>query len=251
MLIFIVPLKSVAVATSWERVSQLLSRTVASACAQISPAFRVVVACHELPEGDISHPQLEYIQVEHAPPLSSTLSEMRADMQRKRLIGLRRSLEYSPSHVMFLDSDDLVSNRLAEFVEAHSSENGWYMRTGYFYCEQQKFLHLERRRFHQWSGSAHIVRPEHLDFAIDPNDRLHFDHRQLAQALEQRGTPLRPLPFKGAVYSISHGDNLNDYEHILWPEHPILWPLRRIIHYRAITPRIRKEFGLYPAAIKD
>ncbi len=176
---------------------------------------------------------------------------MRADKQHKHQVALRRAMEYSPSHVMFLDSDDLVSNRLAEFVAAHSSENGWYMPSGYFFCEQQPYLHLERRRFDQWCGSAHIVRPELLDFLPRWDDRLVFDHRQLARTMEERGTPLRPLPFKGAVYMVSHGENLNDYERLLWPSRSLVRPLRRVIFHRAITPRIRKEFGLYPATTRD
>ena len=246
MLIFIVPLKSKAVAGSWQRVSQLFFRTVASACAQTSPEFRVVVACHEIPEGDFSHPRLEFVQVSHPSPANA--ADMRVDMQRKHLSGLNHSLAYSPTHVMFLDSDDLVSNRLAEYVAAHSSENGWYLRSGYFFCERQPRLHLERRRFDEWCGSAHIVRPEHLGFMMGSGDRLVYDHRQLNRRLREQGTPISPLPFKGAVYAISHGENFNDYEHIFWPEHPVWHPLRRIIHHRAITPRIRQEFGLIPLA---
>jgi hypothetical protein len=63
--------------------------------------------------------------------------------------------------------------------------------------------------------------------------------------MEERGTSLRPLPFKGAVYMVSHGENLNDYEGLLWPSRTLMQPLRRMIHHRAITPRIREEFGLY------
>lgn len=248
MLIFIVPLKSARVADSWERVSQLLARTVASACAQTSPEFRVVVACHEIPAGGFSHPRLEFVQVNYPPPSPSDRSDMRADMQCKHLVAFRRAREYSPSHVMFLDSDDLVSNRLAEFVARHSSENGWYMRSGYFFCERQLRLYVERRRFDEWCGSAHIVRPEHLDFIAHAGDRLVFDHRQLTGDLERHGTSIRPLPFKGAVYTISHGENFNDYERTLWPEAPVRRALRRIVHHRAITPRIRQEFGLYSTA---
>jgi hypothetical protein len=205
----------------------------------------VVVACHEIPEGNFSNPKLEFIQVDHAPPLPADHSGMCADQRRKHLIGLNRAMEYSPSHVMFLDGDDLVSNRLAEFAAAHPTENGWYMRSGYFYCEQQPRLHLERRRFDQWCGSSHIVRPELLDFIPRHDDGLVWDHRQLARMMEEQGTPIRPLPFKGGVYRISHGENLNDYEHLLWTSRPLLQPLRRIVFQRAITPRIREEFGLY------
>lgn len=245
MLIFLIPLKSAKVAVSWERASRLLARTIASACGQSSPDFHVVVACHEIPAGDFSHPALEFIQVEYPAPSPLDPTGMREDKKRKLQVALRRALEYSPSHVMFLDSDDLVSRQLAEFVAAHSAENGWYLKSGYFYCERQPLLYLERRRFDQWSGSSHIVRPEHLGFLERMDDRLFFYHTRLTRDLQKRGTPVRPLPFKGAVYTISHGENFNDYERILWPEHPVSGALRRVIWHREITPDIRSEFGLY------
>jgi hypothetical protein len=77
------------------------------------------------------------------------------------------------------------------------------------------------------------------------DDRRFFYHTKLTRDLRKQGTPIRPLPFKGAVYVISHGDNFNDYEHILWPKHPVSGALRRILWHRELTPDIREEFGLH------
>jgi hypothetical protein len=247
MLVFLIPLKSRNVSASWDQACRLFTRTLASACNQTSPDYRVVAVCHELPDCDVSSPRVELIQADYAPPSPSSRFDMRGDMQRKHRIALNRALEYAPSHVMFLDADDLVSNRLAEFVGHHSQVNGWYFRSGYFHCQHQKYLHLERRRFDQWCGSSHIVRPGLLEFMFGGGDQLVFDHRTLTEALAQRGSPIRPLPFKGAIYSVSHGENLNDYESILWPTHPLWRPVRRVLFHRRITPRIRGEFGLTPA----
>ena len=64
MLIFLIPRKSARVAVSWDRVSRLLSRTIASACRQTCGDFRVLVACHDIPAGDFSQPAVEFIPVE-------------------------------------------------------------------------------------------------------------------------------------------------------------------------------------------
>jgi len=247
MLIFLVPFKSARAAASWARACRLLARTVASACAQTCADFRVLVACHELPDGAFSSPMLEFIEVDHPPPSPSDPDELRMDKKRKLGIALRRAREYSPSHVMFLDADDLVSRRLAAFVAAHPAANGWYLRSGYFHCERQPRLHLERRRFDQWCGSSHIVRPELLGFLDRMDDRPFYFHTRLTRDLRRQGTPIRPLPFRGAIYSVAHGENFRDYERILWPDHPLLGPLRRIVFHRALTPDIRTEFGLQPA----
>jgi hypothetical protein len=246
MLVFLVPFKSARAAACWDRACRLLARTLASACAQTSRAFRVVVVCHELPEGDFADPALEFVQADHPAPSPSNPDDLRADKKRKLLIALRSARKHAPSHVMFLDADDLVSRRLAAFVAANPQANGWFLRSGYFHCERQPRLHLERRRFDQWCGSSHIVRPEHLEFLDRMDDRRFYFHTRLTRDLRRQGTPIRPLPFRGGIYSIAHGENFRDYERILWPDHPVLGGLRRVAFQRALTPDIRREFGLYP-----
>ena len=247
MLIFIIPLKSARVSASWEHVSRLVTRTISSVCAQTSPRFHALVVCHEVPEGEWADPRLEFIPVDYSPPPSPEPAVMRDDRWRKYYIGLERALDYSPSHVMFVDGDDCVSNRLAGFVADRSAAPGWYIRSGYFYSERQTRVYLTRRRFNQWCGSSYIIRPEHIRFLVRADNRLKIPHRLLVRQLRQRGTSLRPLPFRGAVYCVSHGENFRDYEPILWPSHPLLRLARRLIGHRSPTPRIGVEYGLYPA----
>ena len=245
MLVFVVPLKSAAVSTSWGEVSRLLERTVRSACAQTCPAFRVIVVCHEVPEIGFEDPRLEFLPVSYAPPGRARV-ETRRDQGRKTLAGLRRALSYNPSHVMLLDADDYVSNRLAGHVAEHPDANGWYIAKGYFYREGMDTVHVERRRFHQWCGSSHIVRPELLELPAPADEPWFIYHKQIVRRMRQRGTPLEPLPFPGAMYLISHGENLNDYSRILWPRNPVKRWLRRVLYYRPLTPAMRSEFGLDP-----
>jgi hypothetical protein len=245
MLAFVVPLKSARVAVSWERVQKMFLRTITSTCAQISPEFRVVVACHEIPESNFSHPKLEFVQVKHAAPSTPDPSSMRDDKKRKHLIALHRAMEYSPTHVMFLDSDDLVSNRLAGFVCSQAADVSWHLRSGYFCCERQSRLHLERWRFDKWCGSSHIVQVKHVPLIKSTEKALILDHSLLLARLRHNGAVSRPLPFPGAIYTVAHGDNFRNYESIVWPSHPVLRSLRRLLFHRAVTPQIREEFGLY------
>lgn len=133
---------------------------------------------------------------------------------------------------------------MAEYVAQHRDANGWYFRSGYFYSERQKRLHLEYRRYAQWCGSGHIVRPEHLEYLSTDEGYIRLYHTRMTREFRERGTPLEPLPFHGGVYCVSHGDNFNDYEPILWPSNPFLHALRRIAFHRALTPAIKDEFGL-------
>jgi hypothetical protein len=245
MLAFVVPLKSAAVSKSWNQVTRLVERTLRSACAQTSPEFRVIVVCHEEPEIGFEDQRLEFLRVGFPPPGQDLDGRIR-DKNRKVLAGLRRALTCQPTHVMLLDADDCVSNRLAAYVAQHPAANGWYIAKGCFWREGLDTVHVERRRFHKWCGSSHILRPEFLELPAPPADDWHFRHSQVVHQMRARGTPLEPLPFPGAVYLISHGENMFDYASILWPRNPVKRWLRRVLYYRPLSPAMRAEFGLNP-----
>jgi hypothetical protein len=204
LLAFVVPLKSAAVSNSWGQVTRLVERTVRSACAQACPEFRVIVVCHEVPEIGFEDQRLEFLAVGYPPP-GPDKAERRRDRGRKMLAGLWRALSYHPTHVMVLDADDCVSNRLAGYVAEHPDANGWYIAEGYFYREGMDTVHVERRRFHKWCGSSHILRPEFLELPAPSTEEWYLVHGDLVPRMRKRGTPLEPLPFPGAVYLISHG----------------------------------------------
>jgi hypothetical protein len=243
MLAFVVPLKSAAVSNSWDRVTRLVERTVRSACAQTCPEFRVIVVCHEVPEIRVDDRRLEFLQVSFPPPGPSTESK-RKDKSRKLLAGLWRALISHPSHVMMLDADDCVSNRLSGHVAARQDANGWYISKGYFYHDGMESVHVERRRFQQWCGSSHIVRPELLELPPPSTDNWRLHHGRIVPLMRSRCTPLEPLPFPGAVYLVSHGENFNDYRPVLWPADPVRRWLRRMLYCRPLNPSMRAEFGL-------
>ena len=247
MLVFVVPLKSARVAGSWDRVTRLVERTIRSALAQTVPDVRVIVACHEIPEVAVDDPRVEFLPVDFPPPADATnLVTRRYDKWQKTLRALRRVRTVGASHVMILDADDCVSNRLAGHVARFPSANGWCFRRGYFHREGMRTVHKERFRFHKWCNSSHIVRTDLLDVPAGPDERWRLLHTTLAEDMRARGTPLVPLPFPGAVYNVSHGDNYTDYSPILWPGNPFHRWLRALVFSRRLTPAIRAEFGLYP-----
>jgi hypothetical protein len=245
MLVFLVPLKSATVARSWERVERLVRGTVRSACAQLCPDFRVIVACHEPPALECDDARIELLVLGAPPPDAGDPAALQRDKQRKIVAACRQALALAPSHVMVLDADDLVSRRLAGHVAAHPGADGWYIRQGYFLRDGERTTHVERRRFHRWCGSSYLVRPELLGIPDGDADGWHYFHSRLDRDLARRGRPLAPLPFPGAVYRISHGDNFRDYAPLLWPRHPLLRALRRLVFLRRI-PRgdLQREFGL-------
>jgi hypothetical protein len=205
----------------------------------------MIICCHEVPELGLEDERIELLAAGFDLP-GCDIGDRRRDKGRKVLAGLLRAREYAPCHAMVLDSDDCVSNRLAAHVAGSAESNGWYFAQGYFYQEGQRTVHFERRRFHLWCGSSHILRPEHLDLPTHPVEDWYLPHRPIAARMRKRGTPLEPLPFPGAVYNVSHGDNFRDYAPIFWPRHPVRRFVRGLVYHRELTPAIRDEFGLYP-----
>ena len=153
MLAFVVPLKSAAASNSWDRVTRLVRRTLRSVCAQTCPDFRAVVACHDIPDIGFEDERVEYLRVDFPPP-GPDLGERIRDCASKTLTGLHRALALRPAHVMLLDADDCVSNRLAAHAARHPDafdplqrrrrDVGWCRRPGHAGGHEQRELQHDR-----------------------------------------------------------------------------------------------------------
>lgn len=252
MLVFVVPLQSKAVSKSWERVVELVERSVRSACQQTSSAFRVIVVCHEKPELGFEHPNLSYAEVDFERPrikpgMSAVdiVSQKDTDKGRKQLWGLEAAKQYNPTHTMLLDADDLVSNRLAEFVQQHPQANGWFFAKGYRYVPGSNWIYKKVRGFYSMCGSCNVLRydlnplPEVAEYNRGYGYYKFFiDHGKVPQILEKAGTPIAPLPFLGGVYVVQTGEN------IYFDSSKLYQGLGKYFYYRWVTPTLRAEFGL-------
>lgn len=176
------------------------------------------------------------------------MTAIRLDRGCKYLIGLLHAQKHNPDHVMFFDADDFISNRIAEFSNNQPAHNGWYIESGYIYDQASGALGV-LDGFHMICGTSHIV--NYRLFTL-PNDlsrdatqeqilrsvdhhylfKIIGSHRWIAESLAQNGTALEPLPFKGAIYHVGHGENHN-------PHIPNLKSSKT-----SLTGEIRAEFNL-------
>ncbi len=258
MLVFIIPIKSAQVSKSWEQVSSLFERCIRSVCAQTSEQFQVIAVCHERPAIDYQHPAVTYIEVDY--PLIPTatgnpeLRYKRHDKCRKIWKGLSAAEQFAPAHVMFVDADDLVSNRLAEHTLQRPDAHGWYVNRGYEYQNGDDFIFL-RKDFHLLSGTSNIVKyallkPERkLDFK-DVGWRFLW-HQNIVDLMQERKTPLAPLSFPGAVYIVENGENIWSQTELRLNKSDRLEKisanarkLYKRLRAQPITPSMRNEFGL-------
>jgi hypothetical protein len=237
----------------------LLEQTLRSVCRQTHPRFRVLVVANEPFRLSFHDDRIDYVWVNFPPPntlrqASFGMPDLRIDRGCKYVVGLLAAQAYPTDHIMFVDADDYVSNRLAALSDQFPAENGWLLRDGFVYQRAgNEFGRLAE--FHLRCGTSHIIArslftlPAGLDpqssreaiLARVPSDyllRILGSHRWIAAHLAEAGTPLAPLPFAGAVYHIGHGENHTARSGIL-PIQPV-----------TLTDELRQEFAI-PAALFD
>jgi hypothetical protein len=251
MLVFIIPLESQTVSTSWPKVSKLFERTLRSACQQTLSNFHVIVVCHERPDITFTHSRVTYIDVNfpipdiHSGSKNEILNRKRTDRGRKMLRGLVEAQSFNPTHTMFLDADDCVSNKLAQFIDEHSQSNGYFFTNGYRYRENSKFIYRKLNNFYTMCGSCNIIN-NRLNQIPDKPEYNHgygyynfyIDHAKVPNILAELDTPLEPLPFFGAVYITETGENT------YFDTDRLYKGIGKYLNYRLLTPSLRLEFGL-------
>jgi hypothetical protein len=244
MLVFVIPLKSPQVSKSWERVCKLFERTVRSACNQTSSNFHVIVVCHEKPKIAFSHPQITYLEVDFPTPKETNpVARGDTDKGRKLLKGLIYAQQFSPSHTMTVDADDCVSKHLAELVEKHPQENGWYISKGYKYQENSSIIYLKRNNFYRMCGTSNILRYDLNYLPQNPEYnrgygyyKYYILHARVRDFLKEKAIQIKPLPFTGAIYIFGYGDNIYGRSTNF---------SFSFLNRRKLTESIREEFGLY------
>jgi hypothetical protein len=266
MLGFVVPIKSPKVSKSWQTVSLLFERTARSICNQTNPNFRVIVVCDEQPDPEFKHPKLDYITIPDL-PVPTTWVEKHGDKMYKVIRGIERAKELDCSHIMLVDSDDCVSNRLAECVSKNIEAYGYVFESGYRYKNNSDLIRVMRKGFHQYCGTSHIIRSDFYDLSDErlanlpnpitsldqlPKDihDLYYAHRRFAQAMDVKGASLEPLPFIGAVYIYNNTENISVNFHLdkqknMSIKSRILRLKATLFDHRLLTPQLKEELGLY------
>lgn len=241
--------------STFDTVLNLLESTLKSVCTQTDERFRVLVVCHETPELRFKHPAINYLEVNL--PCPSDLQQaaigmdaLRIDRGCKYLIGLQHSQRYKPSHIMFFDADDYVSNRLAGFVASNKTQDGWFFKQGYLYDRSLNTLGI-LDNFHMYCGTSHVVRfdlysipsgltstpsREQILEVVEEHYLLYIlgSHRWRTDYFAGKGKPLQPLSFPGAIYHVAHGENHTVQSGMLNSKCQLI----------ELTDEIRREFSL-------
>lgn len=118
---------------------------------------------------------------------------------------------------MLVDSDDIVSNRIAEYVNSHPNQNGFLSDYGYIYNDGAAYV-KKTLALYRICGSCAIV-----NYSVDdlpdtmprdlwddtPKDKwiIRKSHRIIPKYLEDHGRKLAKIPFPTTIYVRQTGDN--------------------------------------------
>ena len=220
ILSFVIPVAHPDNVRDWPTLRDKLAATVRSIQAQSDPAWKAVIVAQngvDLPElpaqfvvERVTFPPNPYFQRSRA-QMTEYLNAVRIDKGRRLLAGI---LRLQPrAHIMLVDADDFISNRIVEYVAKYPEANGWVVDQGYGWQDGGRLMYLSSD-FHNHCGTSHIVRadlyrlPEGQQDATDDYVSLMLgSHRYIDEYLREQGTPLAELPFPGAIYRIGQAES--------------------------------------------
>ena len=262
MICFVVPVPGAARSADPGALSRLLRRTVLSVRNQVCPEWRLLLVAGEgigdFGLGEVADDdRIQRVVRPFAFGGPVTLHDRyfectkartlaRRDKGRKSLWGTRLAVVGGATHVMMLDSDDLVSSRLAGWCHEHPDAAGWWIERGWIWTEGNRWLvESVDHSFSSLCGSSNIV---HARFFGDDVLARSFDDPSIEECgwwLPHGHIPARimgfdggysPLPFRGAVY-VRHGHNISPS----WSG----WArtlVRKMLRSRLLSSSFRGEF---------
>jgi glycosyltransferase involved in cell wall biosynthesis len=267
VLTFVIPLRHPANSADWPALKRRLTDTMSSIAGQDDARWRAIIVANEGSDLPPLPRNFELKQVDFPPnpmfeqgdnDLETFRNAMRLDKGRRVLAGILQADR--TGYVMVVDDDDFVSCRLTSFVAGHFGENGWYVRNGYIWGDGGRLIY-EYADFSKFCGTSHVIRTALYDLpasveAADPDyvRRMLGSHVFIRQYLEERGNPIQPLPFVGAIYRVgyagAHSKSVGLIRQVFFRRELLKNPLKvagRFARLRLLDATVRRQFWGFPA----
>src|SRR5665647_415111 len=261
---FVIPFKPKAESANWELDLLLLKRTVATILRNNSTNIYVYVICSNLIDLKIPDNRLKILSypfsvfpITELADFESLLSrhydslylKRHLDKSRKIMWGCKLAKDDKCNYIMNVDSDDLVSKKLINFLLTQDiGLPGWYIPKGYVYHEKARRLFKVPKNMHFLNGSTHII--NHNLINVPDNDTKNWneinfftDHGYLKERLRiNKGIELIPISFFAIIYCRNGISNISE-PHVASFSKIKNWA-KYIWTYKMISPKIIDDFNL-------
>jgi hypothetical protein len=266
MIGFIVPISPKKYSKDWHLANLMLERTVRSICSQTLRDFKLIIVYNDKPEIKFiddnihyvayTYPEINISQIEDFDFMSQwftvEFAERMMDKSRKITLGCKVAKELGCNYLMAIDSDDMISNRIAAYIKGNLNLNlpGWRISIGYLYKEGSLFIE-KNNQIWAMNGSTHIIRADLIEIPDFETDfkllsyNLFQQHAYTYQRLiDFHDEKLSDFPFGGTVYLI-HNFNYSEVSKIL-SANKIKRFIKLLWKGRWLSPKFKEEFGIYP-----
>jgi hypothetical protein len=266
MIGFVIPISPKKYSKDWRLANLMLERTVRSVCNQTSRDFKLIIVYNDKPEikfiDDNIHyvaytcPEISISQIEDFDYMSQwftiEFAERMMDKSRKITLGCKIAKELGCNYLMAIDSDDMISNTIAQYVNENLSSNlpGWRISKGYLYKEGSPLIE-KNSQIWAMNGSTHIIRADLVEIPDFEKDfkllsyNLFQQHAYTYQRLiDFHNEKLCDFPYPATVYLI-HDLNYSEISKIL-SANKIKRFIKLLWKGRWLSKKIKDEFGIYP-----
>jgi hypothetical protein len=272
---FLIPIASARVVKNWSQACAYLRQTIASIFNSSNGNFCVVVAGHEAPDFDLPQdPRFKFLSLDHALPSQKEgfwIAAVRDKMTKLAAAWDYAKSEWNPDFVMKVDWDDLISQRLVEWLAGAEDKAGFRITDGWLWHSGARYFMQHSETFDLVCGTCVVLRSDMADkqgpflnsmegtkfsesslkFESSNNRALvpgagrgslllNDNHGRAEAQLMHLGHTMGTVPFRAAVYRIR---NLNSVSGRGFQIHSLRFLLGALRRTRLITPSLRREFN--------
>lgn len=245
--------------------NHLLNRTIGCILNQRSKGieFRIYVVYSDIPENKIESLRVSYIHYPYPFQFYEDIKDGEKyfhlfkekffmarfyDKAKKVTYGCKQAKEDGCLYLMNVDADDLISNKILEFVN-HNNNNGiidgWYIPKGYVWENGSRII-IRQKQMQNFNGSTHIIREDIVkipDFSssdwLDYN--LFASHGWILSRLKQyMGKVLQPISFPAVIYVV-HESNDSKIKNSISGK-SLKGLAKKILRGQLLTRKLKDEF---------
>jgi hypothetical protein len=223
LFVFAVPLIAKKRAPDWDRVLTDLRMTVTSLLNQTDPHFRILIGTNDDIKGTLPRDRrVKTIKIEEGPGLTEGSRQQRGhhDAGHKKSVLTGHGARHGARFIMYVDADDLISNRLVDIVRSNDHPSGYILRRGFVMncrtglvlsCPCDHITGVEG--FDGFCGSS-IILTYPATSEDDPYWHLKImseGHHKARSAFIRSGSPALDLHEELAIYRLNTGVNASQH----------------------------------------